>query len=207
VVKHLGVASWHRCRRFWRENLQCPFHGIEPEEEEEEDDDEPQDVRLEFVPEKNPFTNNELEVAPTPTPQTFEDAVPVTAGVKRGKDLLERNFEEELQIPDPDPDLLVIKDIPLNIPEGDVEGIPNIPGSRQAVDVPNKLGVAAENFASYFFGGSAIAQVAESPRSVEATQASFLGLPNCSWVCLLLMRLPIFGRPTIRTLGFVILDL
>lgn len=37
------VGDWHQCRRYWRNRLECAFHGPEPEDEDKDDELEPEE--------------------------------------------------------------------------------------------------------------------------------------------------------------------
>lgn len=73
MVEHSEVSvssgEWHKCRRWWRQGWQCPFHPLEEREREDEEPDEKQPV-------------------PTPTRQPEikrPDVVPVAERKKTGK--------------------------------------------------------------------------------------------------------------------------
>lgn len=78
------VGDWHQCRRYWKFNLECAFHGKEPEEDKDEDRD--------LDPEEPDVV--EVGVAETPGVADIADnEVPVVA---RRKTDLARQAEAEV---------------------------------------------------------------------------------------------------------------
>lgn len=113
--------KWHRCERYWREGLECPFRELEAHEEVSDDDDDERDEPLRFppllVPEKR-----------KPQPPRMYDVIEVAEGILRDTP---REFTVPDPVPEPPPEPPVVRPrpVPPGVPQPVPVGVP-VPPDR-----------------------------------------------------------------------------
>ncbi len=141
------MRHWHRCKRYWRYNLQCAFHGKDPEEKRrrEEQEEDADDI--------DPFTfPARLDPARVPARQgvpitgiaAVAEAVPVVAFTPQDQQADARAYAGA-HVPRPNV-IQTPAGIPIDIPD---ENIPQWtpPGS---IDVVRGIGSAGEEIFTEF---------------------------------------------------------